>query len=130
MNYYNSRILNGLLFDDVKQKVTETLKAEGFGILNEIDLKATMKIKLDKDYLPHIILGACNPVYADKVLTIDPHISTMLPCNVTIRQIKENEIELSSINPDAAMNGINNPAIEILAKEIQDKLKRALENVK
>ena len=84
----------------------EALKAEGFGVLTEIDIQATMKKKLDKDYLPHLILGACNPVYADKVLSIDPNISTMLPCNVTIRQLENGEIEVAAINPHAAMGAI------------------------
>ena len=87
MEYFKSRIIAETALAELRPKVEEELKKEGFGILTEIDLQATMKVKLDKDYLPHIILGACNPVYADKVLSIEPTISTMLPCNVTLREL-------------------------------------------
>jgi uncharacterized protein (DUF302 family) len=126
MEYYNSRKISGISFDEIRTRIEAALKTEGFGILTEIDIQATMKKKLDKDYLPHLILGACNPVYADKVLTLDPNISTLLPCNVTIREIENGDIVVSTINPEAAMSSIGNPAIEKSAAEIQEKLLRAL----
>lgn len=128
MEYYNSRKISGLSFDEIRTLVEAALKIEGFGVLTEIDIQATMKKKLDKDYLPHLILGACNPVYADKVLTLDPNISTLLPCNVTIREIENGDIIVSTINPEAAMSSIGNPEIEKSAIEIQEKLMRALNN--
>ena len=85
-----------------------------------------MKNKLDKEILPHTILGACNPVYADKVVSLDPHVSTMLPCNVTMRQLENGDIEVASINPASAMGSIDNSAIEEYAKEINEKLNRVL----
>jgi len=128
MEYYNTRKISGTSFNEIRTRLETALKKEGFGVLTEIDIQATMKKKLDKDYLPHLILGACNPVYADKVLSIDPNISTLLPCNVTIREIENGDIVVSTINPEAAMSAINNPAIEKIAREIQEKLLSVLTN--
>lgn len=127
MNFYNSKIIKGKSFTSLRHEIEAALKTEGFGILTEIDFQATMKNKLDKEILPHTILGACNPVYADKVVSLDPHVSTMLPCNVTLRQLEDESIEVSTINPAAAMGSINNPKIELYAKEVQDKLVKVLE---
>ncbi len=130
MNYFNSKTFPSTTVAAIRPNVEEALKSEGFGVLTEIDIQATMKKKLDKDYLPHLILGACNPVFADKVLSVDQHISLMLPCNVTIRAISQNEVEVAMINPLEAMQAIGNPEIEGYAKEVSDKLNRALENIK
>lgn len=127
MNFYNSIIVKDKNFKDLRQEIEAALKTEGFGILTEIDFQATMKNKLEKEILPHTILGACNPVYADKVVSLDPHVSTMLPCNVTLRQLEDESVEVSTINPAAAMGSINNPTIELYAKEVQDKLLKVLE---
>ena len=129
MNYYNSKQISGTTVEAIRPKVEEALKTAGFGVLSEIDLQATMKKKLDKDYLPHIILGACSPVYADKVLSIDPRISTMLPCNVTIREVKPGVVEIAAINPLVAMSAVGNDEMEIHAKEINDKLNWVLDNI-
>ena len=129
MNYYNAKIAKGKTIEEVRQTVESALGREGFGVLTEIDIRATMKKKLDKDYLPHVILGACNPVYADKVLSKEPRISTLLPCNVTIRQLETGEIEVATINPEAAMNTVENAAIEEFGREVQAKLLSVLEAV-
>lgn len=129
MKYYNHKVIHGSNFKEVKSDLIEALKEEGFGILTEIDLRDTMKKKLNKDYLPHIILGACNPVYADKVLSLDPNISTMLPCNVTIRELPEGEIEVASINPSMAMGAIGNKELLPLADEVQAKLLKVIERL-
>jgi uncharacterized protein (DUF302 family) len=129
MNYYNSKNITGTTVAAIRSKVEDALKAEGFGVLTEIDIQATMKKKLDKDYLPHLILGACNPVFADKVLSVDQHISLMLPCNVTIRQIENNEVEVAIINPLEAMKVIGNSIIEEYANEVNEKLNRVLANI-
>jgi uncharacterized protein (DUF302 family) len=129
MEYYNSIIVKGKNFKDLRQEIEVALKTEGFGILTEIDFQATMKNKLNKEILPHTILGACNPVFADKVVSLDPHVSTMLPCNVTMRQLENGDIEVASINPEAAMGSIDNSAIEEYAKEINEKLNRVLANI-
>lgn len=129
MKYYNSKIIKGTTLAEIRPKVVEELKNEGFGVLTEIDLKATMKNKLNKDYLPHVILGACNPGYADKVLTIEPTISTMLPCNVTIRELGNGDVEIAFIDPSAAMGAIGNSELEEAASEVQDKLMRVLYSI-
>jgi uncharacterized protein (DUF302 family) len=126
MKYYNSKTIKGSSFLDVKKKIIDALKTEGFGVLTEIDLKETMKNKLGKVYLPHTILGACNPTYADKVLSIDAHTSVILPCNVTIRELENGEIEVSSINPSAAMSAIGDDKIIPIANEVQAKLLNVL----
>lgn len=129
MNYFNSKKIAGSKVTDIRSKVEEALKAEGFGILTEIDIQATMKKKLDKNYLPHLILGACNPVFADKVLSVDQHISLMLPCNVTIRELENNEVEVAIINTLESMKVIKNPVVEEYAKEVNEKLNRVLKNI-
>ncbi len=129
MNYYHSKILKEKSFEAVRNDVEAALKAEGFGVLTEIDFKATMKKKLDKDYLPHVILGACNPTYADKVVSIDPHISTMLPCNVTIREMDSGDIEVSAIDPAATMGVVENDELVQYAEEVNSMLKNVLEAI-
>jgi uncharacterized protein (DUF302 family) len=129
MSYFISKEFTETTVTAIRPKVEEALKKEGFGVLTEIDIQATMKKKLDKDYLPHLILGACNPVYTDKVLTVDQHISLMLPCNVTIRQLENKEVEVAIINALEAMAVVSNPAIENYASEINEKLNRVLANI-
>lgn len=129
MNYFNSKKIQNVSFEDIKTKVIAALQAEGFGVLTEIDLKATMKKKLDKDYLPHVILGACNPVYADNVLQLEPNVSALLPCNVTVRELANGDIEVATINPEVAMESVNNKSIARFAGEVQTKLLKVLEAV-
>lgn len=129
MNYFLSKTLSNTTVDMIRPAVEEALKAEGFGVLTEIDIRAVMKKKLDKDYLPHIILGACSPVYADRVLTIDPKMSTLLPCNVTLRQLENGDVEISAVAPLVAMSMVDNPAIEVSAKEINDKLNKVINSI-
>ena len=129
MKYYNAKIVANTTVEEIRPAVEEALKNEGFGILTEINIQNVMKTKLDKDYLPHIILGACNPEYADKVLSIEPTISTMLPCNVTIRELDDGKIEVAAIDPFAAMSAVGNTSLEIHAKEIQEKLSNVLANI-
>ncbi len=129
MSFFNSKIITATTMQATRLKVEEALKTEGFGVLTEIDIQATMKKKLDKDYLPHLLLGVCNPAFADNVLSVDQHISLMLPCNVTIREIGNDEIEVAIINPLEAMKAIDNPSIVAYAKEVSEKLHRALEYI-
>ena len=129
MKYYNSKTIIDTTISAIRPKVEEGLQKEGFGVLTEIDIQAIMKKKLDKDYLPHLILGACNPVYADKVLSIEPTISTMLPCNVTLRELGNGNVEVAVIDPSAAMGSVGNTDLEIPAKEVQEKLMNFLNNL-
>lgn len=129
MTYHISKTIAKQDFYDLKEKITEALKSEGFGVLTEIDIQATMKKKLDKDYKPFLILGACNPGYADQVLSIDPNMSALLPCNVSLRELENGDMEISAIDPVAAMASLGNPLIEPLAKEVQEKLARVIDKV-
>ena len=127
MTYYQSKILKSEDLSSLRAKVEAALKEVGFGILTEIDIQATMKKKLDRDYKPYLILGACNPVFADKVLTAEPNVSTLLPCNVTIRSLGGDDYEVTIMDPAAAMAVVQNPAIESLAAEVRAKLMSMLE---
>lgn len=129
MTYYQSRTLKSEDMATLRSKVEAGLKEVGFGVLTEIDIQATMKKKLDKDYPPFLILGACNPVFADKVLTVEPNVSTLLPCNVTIRSLGGDDYEVTIMDPAAAMAVVNNPAIEALAGEVRTKLMSMLERL-
>jgi uncharacterized protein (DUF302 family) len=129
MSYYQSKIVHAKDITAVRSNVEAALKTEGFGILTEIDIQATMKKKLDRDYKPYLILGACNPVFADKVLQAEPHIGTLLPCNVTIREVENGNFEVAIMDPAVAMSMVENPMIEPLAGEVREKLVRMLSNV-
>lgn len=129
MKYYNSKIISETTIVAIRPRVEVALKKEGFGVLTEIDVQATMKEKLDEDYLPHLILGACSPVYAHKVMRIEPTISTMLPCNVTLRELSNGAVEIAIIDPFVAMGAVGNVALETLAKEVQEKLMNVLNNI-
>jgi uncharacterized protein (DUF302 family) len=129
MKYYNSKTISNTTVAAIRPKVEAALKKEGFGVLTEIDLQATMKNKLNKDYLPHLILGACSPVYADKVISIEPTISTMLPCNVTLRALGNGAVQIAIIDPSAAMGAVGNADLEALAAAVQEKLMRVLNSL-
>src|SRR5690606_15592234 len=129
MKYYTAKTISGEEFSAVRTRVESALKEQGFGVLTEIDIRATMKIKLNKDYLPHVILGACSPVYADQVLSIEPQIGTMLPCNVTIRELESGDIEVSAIDPAVAMSVVKNDALNRHAADVRVKLNAALESL-
>ncbi len=116
-------------FADAEQKIREALKEKGFGILTEIDLKATLKAKLDKDIQPYKILGACNPNYAYQALQQEEKIGVMLPCNVTIIENKDGTVDVSIMNPVAAFEIMNNKAVEPFAKEVKSILEAALEAI-
>ncbi len=128
MRYYFSTRVNGK-FQDVIDKVTGALKEEGFGVLTEIDVKATLKKKLDVDFRPYTILGACNPPFAYKALQAEPKIGTMLPCNVVVEEVEPNVCEITAVDPIASMTAIQNPQLEEIASQIRDKLKGVIESL-
>jgi len=101
MNYYFNNTLNNISFDDAKEKVIEELKKEGFGVLSQINIKTTLKNKLDVDFRPYVILGACNPPLAYKTLQAEAKIGLMLPCNVIVEENENGTIEVSAVNPVA-----------------------------
>jgi len=126
MNYYFSKSLVNVTFDEAIQKVTESLKEEGFGILTEIDIKATLKKKLDVDFYNYKILGACNPPYAYKALLAEDKIGTMLPCNVIVQEKEAGLIEVSAVDPAASMQAIENGELTPIANEIRAKLQKVI----
>jgi uncharacterized protein (DUF302 family) len=121
MEYYFSKTIKGS-FDNAVQKVTEALKKEGFGILTEIDIKATLKKKLDVDFYNYKILGAFNPPYAYKALLAENKIGTMLPCNVIVQERVQGKVEVSAVDPVASMLSIENEDLREIATEIRVKL--------
>lgn len=129
MSYYIETKLHDINFEDAVEKVTAELKKEGFGVLTEIDLKTTLKKKLDVDFYNYRILGACNPPYAHKALMAENKIGTMLPCNVIVQERNPGEIEVSAVDPVASMQAIENPDLGQLAQEIRDKLQTVIEAV-
>ena len=128
MKYYFSKTIAGN-FENAIQKVTEALKAEGFGILTEIDIKATLKKKLDVDFYNYKILGACNPPFAYKALLAEDKVGTMLPCNVIVQEKKSGQVEVSAVDPLASMQAIENEELAGIAKEISSRLQKVIEQL-
>lgn len=129
MSYYINKTLTGITFEEGISKITESLKNEGFGILTEIDIKATLKKKLDVDFYNYKILGACNPPYAYKALQAEDKIGAMLPCNVIVQEKVKGEIEISAVDPIASMQAVQNPELGELANEIRNKLVKCIEAI-
>ena len=129
MSYYFSKIKKDTSFDKVIEDVIENLKKEGFGVLTEIDVKETLKKKLDVDFKKYKILGACNPPFAYRALQAEDKIGIMLPCNVIVQEISKGTVEVAAVDPVASMQAVNNPRLADVAKEIQNKLRRVIENI-
>jgi len=125
MDYYFSKMLEAS-FDEAIQKTTEALKTEGFGVISDIDIRAKLNEKLGVEFKKYRILGACNPDYAYKALQMEEKIGTMLPCNVIVIDQGEGKVEVAAVNPVASMMSISNPALEIIATEITQKLKTVI----
>ena len=128
MSYYYSKTINGE-FDSTIEKVTEVLKEEGFGVLTEIDVKATLKKKLDVDFKNYKILGACNPPFAYKALQAEDKIGAMLPCNVTVIDQGEGKIEVAAVDPIASMQAVDNDKLGNVATEVRDRLKKVIDSL-
>ncbi|WKK65132.1 DUF302 domain-containing protein [Lutimonas zeaxanthinifaciens] len=127
MEYYINKTLNDISFEEGINKVTESLKTQGFGILTEIDLKTTLKNKLDVDFYNYKILGACNPPFAYQALQSEDKIGTMLPCNVIVQEKTPGKIEISAVDPMASMQAVENPELGDLAKEVKDRLQKCID---
>lgn len=125
MSYYFSKTIEAE-FDRATELVIEALKAEGFGILSEINTQHVFKEKLNIDFKKYKILGACNPAIAHRALQHDDKIGTMLPCNVIVQEVSKNKIEVAAINPVASMLAVENENIIKIAKEVKEKLERAI----
>lgn len=122
MSYHISTTVD-LPFDEAIEKATEALKEKGFGVLTTIDVKATLKKKIDADFRPYTILGACNPGFAHKALLAEPHIGTMLPCNVIVQEREDGKVEVSAVDPMASMQAIENIDLGDIAVTVQGLLK-------
>ena len=129
MEYYFNKTLTKLTFDEVVDKTTQALKEEGFGILTEIDIKTTLKNKLDVDFPNYKILGACNPAFAHKALLAENKIGTMLPCNVIVRETENGSIEVAAVDPIASMISVKNEDLGEIADEVRNKLKKAVDSL-
>ena len=125
MTYYFPKRIHGD-FGSALERVRTSLATEGFGILSEIDVSATMKKKLDIDFRRYTILGACNPPFAHRALQLEDKIGTMLPCNVIVQEIAPGEIEVAAVDPVASMRAIDNPGLHELAGEVRAKLERVI----
>jgi len=126
MSYYFAKTLH-CSFDDAVQRTTDGLKAAGFGIITEIDVKETFKKKLDVDFHNYRILGACNPAMARKALEIENKIGTMLPCNVVVQDIGRGDVEVAAIDPVASMAAVDNDDLHQVAKTVRDMLRKTVE---
>lgn len=128
MSYYISTTFNGS-FEDAIQKVTEKLKEEGFGVLTEIDVKETLKKKLDVDFKKYKILGACNPNFAHKALTVEDKIGAMLPCNVIVEEHEDGRVEVSAVDPVSSMQAVDNDDLKPIAAEVRNRLEKIINRV-
>lgn len=128
MSYYINKKVN-YSFEEAEQKVVEALKSEGFGILTEIDVQATLKKKLDADFRKYKILGACNPPFAYKALQAEDKIGLLLPCNVIIQELPDGMTEVAVINPMESMSRVKNDNLLDLANEVQKKLEKVIETI-
>ena len=128
MSYYFSKTLK-IDFDEAVEKVTESLKSEGFGVLTQIDVKETLKKKLDVDFKRYKILGACNPPYAYKALQAEEKIGTMLPCNVIVIDQGDGNTEITAVDPMASMAADKNESLAPVAIEIRSKLEKVIASV-
>ena len=126
MNYCYSKLLTNVTFDEAIAKITDALKGEGFGMLTEIDIKATLKKKLDVDFYNYKILGARNPPFAYKALLAEDKIGTMLPCNVMAQEKVECEVEVSAVDPVVSMQAIENKDLHDIAIEIRARLLKVI----
>ena len=130
MSYYFKTTLTNSTFDEAIDKTVAALKTEGFGVLTEIDLKATFKKKLDADFYNYKILGACHPQFAYNALQAEDKIGTMLPCNFIVQEKETGTIEISGVDPMASMMSVGNESLGAIAGDVRDKLKRVVESIK
>jgi uncharacterized protein (DUF302 family) len=126
MSHTYDRLLSGVAIDDADMRVRHALSEKGFGVLTEIDVKATMKRKIDVDMDAYRILGACNPNMAHQAIGLEPRIGAMLPCNVILRQV-EGGTEVSAIDPVASMAAVDNGALHDVAGQVREMLRTAID---
>lgn len=128
MSYYQATTLT-CHYDEAVQRVREALKEQGFGVLTEINLTEKFREKLERDFRPYVILGACNPAYAFDALSHEDKIGTMLPCNVIVQEHAPGEVEVAAIDPLASMKAVDNPRLHEVAARVRDDLAEAIRNL-
>ena len=128
MTYYYAKTLP-VSFDEAIMKTVEALNKEGFGIITQIDVRETLKKKIDVDFRNYRILGACNPHFAYQALQAEDKIGTMLPCNVIVQEIEDVGAEIAAIDPVASMQAVKNPKLQELAGQVRDKLRDVIERL-
>lgn len=128
MSYYIARTIDAP-FEQAVARVIDRLKAEGFGVLTDIDLQATLKAKIGAQLPKYRILGACNPALAHEALQIEDKLGVMLPCNVIVRETADGKVEVASVDPVAAMERTGNPALAAPAQEVRRRLSRAVDGL-
>jgi uncharacterized protein (DUF302 family) len=128
MSYYLSKVLD-TPFEESVTKVAEELKKEGFGVLTEIDVKETLKKKLDVDFHKYRILGACNPPFAYQALQTEDKIGLMLPCNVILQELESGKVEVAIVDPVASMQAVENPKLREVADQVKGKLQTVVDNL-
>ena len=126
--YYFTKTIE-MPFDQATEHVTEALKQEGFGVLTKIDVKATLKKKLDVDFRPYRILGACNPQFAYQALQAEDKIGTMLPCNVIVQDAGDGRTEVAAVDPIASMQAVENEQLGAIAGEVRERLRRVVDSL-
>jgi uncharacterized protein (DUF302 family) len=129
MDKYDFTTVLEIPFEKALSRVTEALKKEGFGVLTEIDVKATFKKKIDVDFRNYVILGACNPTYAHKTLEVDLDVGLLLPCNVIVYETDDGKSRVSAINPVSALKVMDNEALREVAEEVSRKLRRVIDSL-
>jgi uncharacterized protein (DUF302 family) len=128
MAYHYSRTVD-LPFEQAVDATIESLKGKGFGVLTDIDLKATLKTKLEVDFRPYRILGACNPKMAYRALELEDKIGTMLPCNVIVQELRDGRVEVAAVDPVESMRAIENPRLQEVAQQVRGLLVAAVDGV-
>jgi uncharacterized protein (DUF302 family) len=128
MSYFFSKTVDGP-FDAAVERVRAELNKAGFGVLTEIDVRKTLKEKLDVDFRNYRILGACNPPYAYKALQTEDRIGLMLPCNVIVQERADGRVEVAAIDPVASMQAVANPALEPVGEEVRARLKKVIDRL-
>ncbi|MFO7731937.1 MAG: DUF302 domain-containing protein [Spirochaetia bacterium] len=128
MEFYMSTKVNGD-FDATIEQVKSELAEEGFGVLSDIDVEATLQNKLGVDFRKYRILGACNPPFSHKALQAEDKIGTLLPCNVIVQELEPGSIEVAAVDPQVSMQGVSNAEIETIAGEIKDRLQRVIDRL-
>ena len=129
MSYYIAKTMK-VPFDEVIDQVTEALQAEGFGVLTEIDVQATLKKKLDVDFRRYRILGACNPEFAHRALQTEDKIGVMLPCNVIVQETDGGTVEVAAVDPLASMQAVDNPALADIGETVRGKLSKVVDSLR